>query len=85
MMGAATLAGMMDGDWGAGWTALVVVGMVAMMAGMGWMMWSMMRGGAHRRGDEPSPRQELAARYARGELTTDEYRERLRALEETGG
>lgn len=85
MMAAAAMGGMMDGDWDAGWIALVVVAMVAMMAGMGWMMWSMMSGGAHRRGDAPSPREELAARYARGELTTDEYRERLRALKETEG
>ena len=81
MMGAAAVGGMMDGDWSGGWIALAVVAMTAMMGGMGWMMWSMMRGGAHGRGDAPSPREELAARYARGELTTDEYRERLDHLE----
>lgn len=70
---------------GDGWTVVVVVAMVAMMGGMGWMMWSMMRGhGDH----EPRPAEDpvtiLKARYARGELTTAEYQERLAAIERPG-
>ncbi len=85
MTAAATLGSMMDGKWGAGWVVLVIAAMVVMMAGMGWMMWSMMRGGGHGRSEAPGAREELAARYARGDLTTDEYQERLRVLEETNG
>lgn len=78
----------MGGRWGSGWVALGIVAMVVMMGGMGAMMWAMMRRGGH--GTEGgagarSAREELAARYARGELSTEEYRERLGVLDETGG
>ncbi len=64
-----------------GWGWLAVVAMAVMMGGMGWMMWSMMRGaGGHGRGSSEDPVEVLKARYARGELTTEEYQERLNAL-----
>ncbi len=68
-----------DGNHMGGWGWLVVV---AMMGGMGWMMWSMMRGG--RGGGEAGedPVEVLKARYSRGELTTEEFQERLRTIED---
>jgi putative membrane protein len=72
------------GHMGGGWGWLIIVGMVAMMGGMGWMMWSMMRGsGGHERLTE-DPVEVLKSRYARGELTTEEFQERLRAIEDVG-
>jgi len=66
-----------DGNHMGGWGWLLVV---AMMGGMGWMMWSMMRGG---RGDaKEDPVTVLKARYARGELTTEEFQERLAAMDD---
>lgn len=71
-----------DGNHMDGWVWLVVVGMAAMMGGMGWMMWSMMRGsGGNERGSSADPVEVLKARYARGELTTEEFHERLRTIE----
>ncbi len=73
-----------DGHMGGGWGWLVVVAMVVMMGGMGWMMWSMMRGAAsHERGSSEDPVEVLKTRYARGELTTEEFQERLRTIEDT--
>lgn len=74
---------MMGGDWNSGWAVLVIGAMIAMMAGMGWMMFSMMRGGDHGDQQPLSPIDQLATRYARGELTTDEYQERLAVLKES--
>lgn len=66
-----------DGHMGAGWAVLLVAAMVTMMGGMGWMMWSMMRGhGEHRGQEREDAVQILETRYARGELTTEEYQER---------
>ncbi len=70
---------------GSGWWPLAAVGMVAMMGFMGWMMWSMMRGGGHSAPAEGDPVETLKLRYARGELTTQEFHERLRILEEQSG
>jgi len=52
-----------------GWGVLAIVAMVVMMGGMGWMMFSMMRGRASTPED---PVELLKARYARGELTTED-------------
>lgn len=72
-----------DGEHMGGWGWLVVVGMVVMMGGMGWMMWSMMRGsGGSGSGSSEDPVELLRTRYARGELTTEEFQERLRTIEE---
>jgi putative membrane protein len=66
-----------------GWGWLAVGAMAVMMGGMGWMMWSMMRGaGSNGRGSPEDPVEVLKARYARGELTTDEFQERLRTIED---
>jgi putative membrane protein len=67
-----------------GWGWLAVVAMAVMMGGMGWMMWSMMRGaGSNGGGSSADPVEVLKARYARGELTTEEFQERLRTIEDT--
>ncbi len=72
-----------DGHMGNGLGWLVIVAMVVMMGGMGWMMWSMMRGsGSNGRGSPEDPVEVLKARYARGELTTEEFQERLRTIED---
>jgi len=71
------------GHMGGGWGWLIIVVMVVMMGGMGWMMWSMMRGtGRNKHGSSEGPVEVLKARYARGELTTEEFQERLRAIED---
>ena len=73
----------MGQGWGSGWGVLAVVAMAAMMGGMGWMMWTMMRGaGSNGRGSPEDPVEVLKARYARGELTTEEFQERLRTIED---
>ena len=72
-----------DGHMG-GWGWLAIAAMVVMMGGMGWMMWSMMRGaGSDGRGSAEDPVEVLKSRYARGELTTEEFQERLRTMEDT--
>lgn len=70
--------GHMGGGWAWGW--LVVVAMVVMIGGMGWMM---MRGaGSNGRVSSEDPIAVLKTRYARGELTTEEFQERLRTIED---
>lgn len=82
----AVLAAFDGGHMDGGWIAVGAVLMVAMMSGMGWMMWSMMR---HSGSDGETTAQDpvalLRARYARGELTTEEFHERLRTLEGQSG
>ena len=78
-----TLAVFNDGHMGGGWGWMVIVAMVVMMGGMGWMMWSMMRGsGSSGDGSSEDPVDVLKGRYARGELTTEEFQERLGAIED---
>ncbi len=48
--------------------------MVVMMGGMGWMM---RRAGSRGPGSSENPVEVLKARYARGELTTEEFQARL--------
>ena len=79
-----TLAVFNHGHMGNGWGWLAIVAMAVMMGGMGWMMWSMMRGaGSNGRGSPEDPVEVLKTRYARGELTTEEFQERLRTIEDT--
>lgn len=67
------------GDWG--W--LAIVAMAVAMGAMGWMMWSMMRGsGRNGGGSSEDPVEVLKGRYARGDLTTEEFQERRRAIED---
>jgi uncharacterized membrane protein len=74
--------GFSDGHMG-GWGWLAIAAMVVMMGGMGWMMWSMMRGASSNGNGLPeAPVAVLKARYARGELTTEEFQERLRTIED---
>ena len=66
-----------------GWGWLAIAGMAVMMGGMGWMMWSMMRGASGRGSGSPAdPVEVLRARYASGELTTAEFQERLRTIQD---
>jgi len=76
-----TLAAFTNSHMG-GWSWLVIVAMVAMMGAMGWMMVAMMRGaGSNRHGPtQEGPVDILKARYARGELSTEEFNERLHAI-----
>ena len=70
----------MGHGWSSGWGILAVVAMTAMMGGMGWVMWSMMSGARPGGAAEETPVEVLKARYARGELTTEEFQERLRTI-----
>ncbi len=65
----------MDGGWG--W--LVIVALVVTVIGVG----STRRGtGSSGRGSTEAPAEVLKARYAEGELTTEEFQERLRTIED---
>jgi len=67
-----------------GWGWLIITVMAVMMVGMGWMMWSMMRGAGRKESGSSgsgNPAEVLKARYARGELTTEEFEERLRTIQ----
>lgn len=82
-------------SWGDGWWAVGGVVMVTCMILMGWMMMS--HGGSHHggrdhggHGDHDDPQQRwggpdapeiLAERFARGEISQDEFEERRRVLE----
>lgn len=67
------------------WGAALIIGVLALVAGL---VWAMVVTTAHRRdsktdavGDGTAPaRRILDERYARGELDTQEYRERVQAL-----
>lgn len=79
-------AGFDNGHMGGGW-GWVVIAMVAVIGGMGWMMWSTMRGGHGSAGSGQDAAGQAAAevlrvRYARGELTREEFEERLGVLEQ---
>jgi putative membrane protein len=88
MMGSGTGMGWSMG-WGWVFGALVVVGVVALVV----LAVRAIGGGVSSRPSTPGPadgappgpgraRELLDERYARGELTTEEYQERLRALGE---
>jgi putative membrane protein len=64
--------------WGWLWGPIVLLGWVAVIATVGWLVVRSGRPG-ERSGVERA-REVLAERYARGELTTEEYRERLEQL-----
>ena len=82
LIGFIAQGGLGDGHMG-GWGWLAITAMAVMMGGMGWMMWSMMRGtGSNGAGSSEDPVDVLRARYARGELTTEEFQERLRTIED---
>lgn len=82
-------------SWGDGWWAVGGVVMVICMILMGWMM--MGHGGSHhggrdhgehgghddsqQGGSRPNAPEILAERFARGEISQDEFEERRRVLE----
>lgn len=66
------------GGWGWGFAWLVVVLIVALVV---WAVWSVSRGGSARSGRQGAV-SVLEERFARGELSPEEYRERRRVLDE---
>lgn len=74
--------GHMDG-WGGGWMWLWGgLMMLFFVAAVAVVVWAVLRAGQPAPPQPPSDRAReiLAERYAKGELTTDEYRERVDAL-----
>lgn len=74
------------GDWGAGWWILMTVGMVAfwglVIFGVVWLVRSL-GPGQHPHGG-PGAHEILDQRFARGEISPDEYRERREHLRDKG-
>lgn len=69
-----------DGDhMGDGWGLLVIVAIAVMVGGMVWMV---REGGSNAPGSSEEPVDVLNSRYARGELTTEEFQERVRTIED---
>ncbi len=64
--------------WGWLWGPIVLLGWVAVIATVGWFLVRSARPGE--RSGVDRARDVLAERYARGELSTEEYRERLEQL-----
>jgi putative membrane protein len=77
--------GVMDGMMGGGggmmllWGLFVVVLLAVLVVGLVWMLRNMRGSGAGR--SAATARQELDVRYARSELTRDEYQQRRADLE----
>ncbi len=66
------------GGWGWLWGPIVLLGWIAVIAAVGWFVVRSARPGE--RSGVDRARDVLAERYARGELSTEEYRERLEQL-----
>jgi putative membrane protein len=66
------------GGWGWLWGLMVLLAWVAVIAAVVWFVARSAR--PRERSGVDRAREVLAERYARGELTTDEYRERLEQL-----
>jgi putative membrane protein len=62
--------------------ALVVLAIVWAVTGRRWSQPRELGPGASGAAAKPTPRQILDERYARGELTTEEYHERMKVLSE---
>ena len=69
-------------DWSRGWWLLMSTGMLAFWVAVAWFAVVAVRGG---RDTAPDPESVLADRLARGEIDTDEYRQRLDALRDSHG
>lgn len=69
-----------DGGWGVLWMILSWGLIVAIM----WGIFHALTPDRDRRETEHDPKEVLAERFARGEIDSDEYRERLKVLNETG-
>ncbi len=65
-------------EWAWLWGPIVLLGWVAVIATVGWFVVRSSR--PRERSGVERARDVLAERYARGELTTEEYRERLEQL-----
>ena len=63
---------------------LMIAMMAAIIAAVVWVVWLVIRRGAGPAASSQSPLELLDARYARGEIATDEYQERRRVLEAEG-
>jgi putative membrane protein len=73
ILGAAVLANREDGWW-----PLWLLSWLVIVAAVAWFLWR--RWGRPRGDGLDRAREILAERYAKGELTSDEYRERLEQL-----
>jgi putative membrane protein len=73
-------------DIGWGWWLLMSIGMVAFWAiviyGIAWLLRGSQNMQQHHESHTPSPQETLKQRLARGEISIDEYRRLLEALEE---
>ena len=72
------LAAAVIANRGDGWWPLWLVFWLAVVAAVAWFLWR--RWGRPRGDGLDRAREVLAERYAKGELTSDEYRERLEQL-----
>ncbi len=78
MMLTTILASAVLAKGGDGWWPLWLLFWLVIVAAVAWFLW---RRGGRPRGDAlDRAREILAERYAKGELTSDEYRERLAQL-----
>jgi putative membrane protein len=68
--------------WMGLWGLLVLVGIVLLVVLVVWVLVGGVGSSGRRNAPRSAARQRLDERYAGGELTTEEYRERVRALEE---
>lgn len=64
---------------GWGWLGMTLM-VIVTVAIVGLVIWAVVRRPGELRVGEPSAREQLDARLARGEIDTQEYRERLDAL-----
>lgn len=67
-------------EWGHGWWPIWPLLWIAVIATIVWLVSRHRRNGDHRGGGLDRAREILAERYARGEISGDEYRERLEQL-----
>lgn len=77
-----------DGDWGWGMWLAMTIGMTAMLATLLAIVWLIVRAvGSPREAERKEDRalEELRVRYARGEISGEEFEERRRTLLEDAG
>lgn len=73
---------MWGGDWGGGWMWMMAVPMMAafVVLAIAALIWAVRSTSHSVESRQSHARQILEERYARGEIATDEYQERLREL-----
>jgi putative membrane protein len=74
-----------DGVWGYVWMTVSMLVMIGGVAAVVALLFRHPKDDGRRIEERADPRALLAERYARGEIETDEYRQRLDTLEEIGG